>query len=268
MKVNATKKKFLALVLTISAAFYVAGCGDNVETVLIEEQSEALADDISEDDALKDSASEEAEQETVDGESSGASNRNEDEKDGDNRNEEAVKISAISNMPDKLSDDLYDFQISIDGMIYQFPMWYSDFEALGWEYEGDNTEELSGGQYADMQRWRKDGCAVYTILANMSINTAAYSDSMVAGISLNKCDFSDCDWKIILPDGIQWGISNADDIKAAYGEPSSDYNGTKYYDMTYRYDYYREIKLCVYKETDALAEVKIENIVELEDKES
>ena len=245
------KKRALMLFLALSCMVHMTACG-NSELPAVNE----IQDTASEDTSTQDSDSEEnaavddvSEQSTQD--------------DTEEIKEEETKASS-SNALAILSDDLYDFQISIDGTVYQFPMWYSDFEALGWEYDGDNTETLSSNQYATTQRWKKDNYPVYTVLANMSINTAAFSDCMVAGITLSKYDFADCDWEIILPGGIQWGVSNADDIKAVYGDPSSDYDGTYYYDMTYKYDYYREIKLSVDKETGALTEVRIENIIELE----
>lgn len=162
-----------------------------------------------------------------------------------------------------LSGNLYDFRISIDGTVYQFPMWYSEFEALGWEYGGDPTDTLSSNQYSTTEVWRKDGFRVYTTLANMSMNTVPFSESMVAGIRLENYDLKDCDWKIIMPGGILWGVSNAYDIIAAYGAPSDDYDSDLYYKMTYEYDWYREISLYVYKDDDTLKEIVIENIVEL-----
>lgn len=88
--------------------------------------------------------------------------------------------------PSDLSDDLYDFQISIDGVVYQFPMWYSDFEALGWEYLGDNTDTLSSNQYTVAERWKKDGFEIYTRFANLSMNTAAFADCEVMGSKWNE----------------------------------------------------------------------------------
>ena len=143
-------------------------------------------------------------------------------------------------------------------------MWYSDFEALGWEYDGDNTATLSSNQYTGVEVWKKDGVRIYTKFANLSMNAVPYSESMVAGITLDKYDLKDCDWEILLPGGIQYGVSDADAIKEAYGEPSRDYDGDLYYSMTYQLDFYREVELYVYKEENALGKIDLENIVELE----
>lgn len=178
--------------------------------------------------------------------------------------EEKAKEKKDVAVPSELSDDIYSFQVSIDGTVYQFPMWYSEFEALGWEYDGDPTETLSSNQYTTTQTWKKDGVTVYTSFANLSINSVPFSESMVAGITLDKFYLEDSDVEIVLPGGITWDVSNADDIKAAYGDPTSDYDGELYYQMTYEYDSYRDIELSVYKDSDTLKEVRLRNIVELE----
>lgn len=253
------KKSVLMLVFAISCTVFMTACGNSEKTM-----GEEVHDTASEDDKASENDAESF-SDALSQDSDSEENTAVDDASKQSMQDDTAETKASSsNTPATFSDDLYDFQISIDGTVYQFPMWYSDFEALGWEYDGDNTKTLSSGQYASTQRWRKDGYPVYTMLANLSMNTTAFSDSMVAGITLNRHEFADCDWEIILPGGIQWGVSNADDIKAAYGDPSSDYDGTYYYDMKYKYDYYREIQLSVDKDTGTLAEVKIENIVELE----
>lgn len=246
------KKRALVLLLAVSCMVSMAACGGSKETAgEAETKEEAVAEEPTEEPAEEEKEEEETEEEST-----------EEAEPETEEKEEAAKPAA--DMPSELSDDLYDFQISIDGTVYQIPMWYSDFEALGWEYDGDNTETLSSNQYTLSQRWKKDGFSVYTRFANLSMNAVSFADSMVAGISMDKYDLKDCDWEILLPGGIQWGVSNAEDIKAAYGDPSSDYDGDNYYKMTYRYDSYQEISLYVYKESDALEQIDIQNIVELE----
>ena len=164
----------------------------------------------------------------------------------------------------ELSDDLYAYQVSIDGTVYQFPMWYSDFESYGWTYDGDPAQTLDANQYTSGEVWKKDGVCVYTEIANLSINTAPFSECIVAGITLERYDMEDTDWEILLPGGIEWGVSDADDIIAAYGDPTDTYDGDLYYKMTYEQDYYNSVSLYVFKEDNSLKEIHIENMVELE----
>ena len=238
------KKKALVLLLALSCTLSMAACSgsESAGTFKAEDAFEEESTEVTE---------ETTEEET------------ETESEEETETEEETKKSS-SNMPADLSDDIYDFQISIDGDIYQFPMWYSEFEALGWTYDGDSSETLSSNQYTTTEVWEKDGVKVYTGFANLSMNTAPYSECEVTGITLDKFYLEDCDWEIILPGGIQYGVSDADEIKEAYGTPTSDYDGDLYYSMTYEYDLYQEIQLYVYKESNTLEEIKIRNMVELE----
>lgn len=250
------KKKALAMLLAISCTLAMTACG---ESKVEDTASDELAEETEEIEEEAEPESPDRQEESVEEEPEEEEAETEEEDD----TEEAEKKEAAQ-APAELSDDLYDFQLSINGEVYQFPMWYADFEALGWEYDGDDTQTLSSNQYTGVETWEKDGVEVYTKLANLSMNTVPFSESMVAGISLEEYYLEDCDWDILLPGGIQYGVSNADDIKAAYGDPTSDYDGDLYYKMTYEYDFYQEISLYVYKDDDTLKQIEIENIVELE----
>ena len=234
------KKRILALVLSINCTVFMTACGNSEKPMVNEEHDTASQDGDSGENTAADDASKQSTPDDAD-----------------------TKSSAL-NMPETLSDDLYDFQISIDGTVYQFPMWYSDFEALGWEFDGDSTETLSSGRYRNLQRWSKDNASVCTLIGNLSMNTVAFSDSMVAGIYIGKYDVDECDWEILLPGGIQYGVSTTDDIKEAYGKPTSDIDSVMFYQMTYYYDKQREIELCVDKDSGVLEVIRIDNLVELE----
>lgn len=249
------KKKILVLLLSFSCVLSATACGASKveESEGVSEASEAVAE-VEEGTSDEEPEEDEVEEPEIEEEA-------EAEEEPEEETKEEKKPAAATG---ELSDDLYDFQISIDGTVYQFPMFYSDFEALGWEYDGDNTQTLSSNQYTGVEIWKKDGFKVYTKLANLSMNAVPFSESMVAGLTLDKYYLEGCDWEIFLPGGIQYGVSDVDDIKKAYGEPSRDYDGDMYYSMTYQLDIYREIELYVYKEENALLQIELENIVELE----
>ena len=218
------KRKVLTLILAFSCIAALTACAGNkeVSTDMEDTQEEAVSEPTQEPVEEEEPTPEPTQEPTPEPEPE--------------QEEKAEKPRAEA--PSDLSDDLYDFQISIDGVVYQFPMWYSDFEAYGWEYLGDNTDTLSSNQYTVAERWKKDGFEIYTRFANLSMNTAAFADCEVAGIKMEQYNLKECDWEILLPGGIQYGVSNADDIRAAYGDPSSDYDGERYYMMTYKYDFY------------------------------
>lgn len=165
-----------------------------------------------------------------------------------------------------LSDDLYSFQLMIDGELYAFPMSFADFTAMGWEYDGDETETLSPNQYTVAERFEKDGLEIYAAIANLGINTAAYADSVIGGVSLDRFFYDDISaLDFTLPGGLKVGTATEEDIKAAYGTPTDTYEGDMYTKLTYEYDYYRQWELYVYPDSGVLEEFEVKNLVEDEE---
>lgn len=187
-----------------------------------------------------------------------------DDVEAEEEEEEKVTETTPATAPSELSDDIYSFQVSVDGTVYQFPMWAKDFAALGWTYDGDDSQTLTSNQYTVAETWVKGDLEVYTSLINLSMNEVTYKDAAVGGITFDEYDLKDTNVQIVLPKGIQFGVSTRDDIIAAYGEPTDEYDGSMYYNMTYEYDYYQEIDLYVYKETGTLDKIEIRNFIELE----
>ena len=167
-------------------------------------------------------------------------------------------------MPEELSDNLYDFQIAMDGQVYKFPMWFDDFEALGWEYLGDRTEVLYANEYLYAEPWQKDGVTIYTSIANLSLNAIAPEEGQICGLDLDGYQMRNCDWKIELSKGITFGESAREDILKAYGEPTDEYDGELYYKMSYETDYYSEVTLYVYKDSGVMEKLELMNMIELE----
>ena len=161
-----------------------------------------------------------------------------------------------------LSDDIYSFQLMLDGELYTFPMSYEDFTAMGWEYQGDENEQLSPNQYTVAETFAKDGLEIYVTLANLGINTASYAQCAVGGISIDPYQFKEApDTQLTLPGGIVYGVSTAEDIQAAYGTATDSYEGDMYTKLTYEHDYYQDWDLSVYKESGVLEEVEVRNLV-------
>lgn len=241
------KKKLVILALLMAFVMSCTACGGGIVGMLSKDDKEPASNPVQDeiDDVEIEEEIEEVEEE-------------------EEEEEETTKPSGTVNTPSELSDDIYSFQVSIDGTVYQFPMWASDFAALGWEFDGTPDGTLASYEYTVAETWVKDGVEVYTNLANLTMNTLAYEDAMVAGIEFDKWNMEDCDWEIILPKGVQYGVSTRDDIIAAWGDPTSEYDGDMYYNLTYEYDTYQEIDLYVYKESGVLEDIEIRNMIELE----
>lgn len=162
----------------------------------------------------------------------------------------------------ELSDDIYSFEVKIDGELYKFPMSYADFIAKGWTYKDDETTEISPNTYSPTEVFQKGNLEVYASLINLGINTVPISESTVGGISIDEWQFEDApDTVIELPGGITYGVSTVDDITAAYGPASDTYESDLYTKLTYDYEIYQDIDLYVDAETGVLDEIDIQNFV-------
>lgn len=239
------KKKLLAMLLAVSCVLSLTACSSQEDTL------DAEVVDINTEEAMTETVEETIEETTAVPETV-----------AETAAEKADRGEV--NTPSELSDDVYSFQVSIDGTIYQFPMWASDLAALGWTYDGDATQTLSSNEYTVAETWVKDDISIYTTLSNLSMNTVTMTESMVAGIEVDDYLLKDAECEIILPKGIQYGVSTKDDVIAAYGTPNYEYDGENWYKMGYEKDYHQNVYLYISTETGVLCKLEVENMVELE----
>lgn len=166
-----------------------------------------------------------------------------------------------------LSEDIYDFQADINGVVYQFPMTYEEFIAQGWE-PGKNEDPaamVETNSYG-MVTFNKGEDSVMADVINFGINAMPINECLVGGIELDgNFSFDIAANTVTLAKGITMGQSDADDIKAAYGEPSDTYEGDLYVQLTYEIDSYQQVEFQVYKEENVLKSVDIRNFSEPED---
>lgn len=168
---------------------------------------------------------------------------------------------------DGLSDDIYDFQMEISGDLYQFPMTYADFTALGWTLNDTEDPEMmiTSNSYG-MVYFTKGDLSIHADVINLGVNEAAMTDCLVGGITIDEGS-SGLDLVplgIKLAKGITMGESNLDDIKAAYGDPTDTYEGDLYTKLAYQKDFYQQAEFYVFKEDNTLREVSLRNFSEPE----
>ncbi len=174
--------------------------------------------------------------------------------------ETEAAAGASAESTEALSDDIYSFQLKLDGDVYTFPMSYADFLAYGWEYREDDME-LAPNQYSG-EAFYKGNLRAYVELINTGINTVPYSECMVGGIEIDSYDSEDApDTTIEFAKGVTYGTSTLDDVKAAYGEASDVYEGDLYTKLTYEYDSYRDWSFYIDVETGILNHFAVSNFV-------
>ncbi len=175
--------------------------------------------------------------------------------------EAATEPTAAEAAEGELSDDIYSFQLKLDGDVYQFPMSCADFMALGWKYMEDEETEIAPNSYSSF-RFTKGNLEAYVDLYNLGLNTLPATECSVGGMSIDSYQFGDAPETVIeFPKGIVYNTSTLDDIKAAWGEPSDTYEGDLYTKLTYEYDIYQSIEFEIDAETGVLDKFDYENLV-------
>lgn len=159
------------------------------------------------------------------------------------------------------TDDLYRFQIRLDGAVYQFPMSCADFTAAGWTRIEDDTEDMAPNTYSSY-RFKKGELEACVFLINMGINTVPLNECAVGGMSVDAFQFEDApDTTIEFPGDIIYNVSTGDDIRKAYGAASDTRESELWTKLTYKYSFYQDIELCLDSETGLLREFTIRNFV-------
>lgn len=154
----------------------------------------------------------------------------------------------LSAAVDTLGDDLSSLKVSVDGVIYQFPMNVSDMTEAGWSFDSSAKSELKNipantliTPGVSMQKRASDGygatsCSVQP--ANKSFSEVALEDA-----ALYKVTFSESKGTtVILPGGFTWN-STFDEVKAVCNsEQVSDMNGIRFITIQGE-DYHFSVKI-------------------------
>ena len=167
-----------------------------------------------------------------------------------NGNTQNTKSSYIANEEEIaaaveiLGDDLSVMKVSIDGVIYSFPMKVQFLLDEGWTFPEEILSEVDPyPAYTETMgviMTRMDGeqkKEISIVLMNESAEKIPVGEAMVTTYSADRYQKH----KMILPGGITWA-SSIDDVKAAYGEPTTE-GSTGSEDtfintiLTYNYDY-------------------------------
>ncbi len=130
--------------------------------------------------------------------------------------EEPDDPSAEYVWPTELSSNWRDYQISIDGTIYQFPIPYTEWEAQGWGATSIST--YMDGSSMDYSYFEKDGIEVTAVIYNFGLNQAKIDDCYIIGVSVTAEEVPN-GVEIILPGDIKMNVATESDIKTAFGAP-------------------------------------------------
>lgn len=168
------------------------------------------------------------------------------------------------------SGELYAYEAVIDGVLYQFPCPFSVFEERGWTFKekSEADEMLAPSRYTNIDLTKGplgEKMEIRASFLNYDIHSLPHSQCYVGGVKLETPYKEDDAWATaVTAGGITLGVSNREDIVAAYGEPTDLYESSSSdrQSLTYSTGSYKEVKFTV--EDGVLNAINVQNFDEPE----
>ncbi|MCM1287435.1 MAG: serine/threonine protein kinase [Clostridium sp.] len=126
--------------------------------------------------------------------------------------------------PTELSDNWHDYQIDLNGTVYQFPIPYSEWVSKGWKADRLPTTLAAGDD--TLVTFYMDDIELDVEMANFGLTEADIRDCFILGISIDtKYDYVAPGYVVTMSGGVKLGEATEQDVKSVFGAPD------------YRYDY-------------------------------
>jgi len=172
--------------------------------------------------------------------------------------------SSTAETPDDLSDDLYSFMFSLNGVIYSLPFSYTEFEENGWGGDDLDEDTLNPNQFSLVTPLTNGNYQISVSFINLTENVLSFSESNIGRITLDAWNYNRGGAELIFPGGITMG-STYEEVIAAYGEPSSRREGSLDVTLTYSPNHYTGVEVRIDNDTNLVTSLRMENFVERED---
>ena len=159
--------------------------------------------------------------ETTDEESSTTESNSEESSEGESSNEENIPIEEISN-------DMYDFEMLINGKKFKIPSTVNELEDIGFKI--NETTENKYNMQKDMQpntalrfdSINDDGNKIYFDIYNDKEEAVSYRDATIRMIMIGNTLFKKYNPDVILAKNIILNKSTYSDVIEAYGTPTKE----------------------------------------------
>ncbi|MBU3109979.1 hypothetical protein [Clostridium lacusfryxellense] len=159
-----------------------------------------------------------------------------------------------------ISDDLYKYEVSIDGIKYALPASYSDFEKNGWIGKDFGTTTMDPNKY-NIVNLEKGDQSLMVSIANMGTDVLPLSKCYIGQITVDTIDDKNPKTNINIAKGITIN-SSQDEVIAAYGNPSDKFEGDTITKLTYKSSDYSKYEITFNKTTKKVYSINIENLVQ------
>lgn len=146
---------------------------------------------------------------------------------GESSTEEPADAGYKYVWPTELSADWHDYQIDLNGTVYQFPIPYSEWSSMGWKADMLPTTLAAGDD--KFVRFYMDDIELSADIANLGLTEADIKDCFILGISIDSGIHDVApEYVITMSGGVKFGEATEQDIKTAFGAPDyrSDYENS------------------------------------------
>lgn len=231
------KKRLLMALLCMTVGFTVFGCGEKEDED--NSRTEKDVDDEDEDDDKSDDK--DAKKDKKDKKDKKEEKEKKDDKKETKDEDKDDKKADVKKSSETLSDNIYDYQISIDGTVVSFPISFSDFESYGFECTDDKTQSIPSGSYGMFYFKNDNDNKVMGFVMNFGVNAANAEDCYIVGVQADKFNCKNGEVKIA--GDLTMFESTRDDVDAALGSPSDCYESDSYPYYQYKEDYYKYVQI-------------------------
>ncbi len=163
----------------------------------------------------------------------------------------------------KVSDDLYAFEVLLDGKLYKLPIDYSELEKDGWKTDEDISQTMEPGSYSMGTPFTKGDQKISVSFVNNGVDVKPMSECQVGGIESQYYDEENVP-NISIAKGIEIG-STMDEVIEAFGEPTDKSESETYTELTYSNDSYKDVKIEVDPETNKVTDISVRNLISEEE---
>lgn len=165
----------------------------------------------------------------------------------------------------KLSDNLYDFQVDVNGKVIQLPIAAKELMDMGFTYENEEGKKLPSNHLVHCESFFDGDFRFLVDIVNFDVNELPYEDCFVTGIKFEDFYLNKTDSTVTMPKGIKMMSSTREDVEAAYGNPTDSNEDAEYPKIKYSIDYERTITF-TFDATNGniLTDIDIENVCEPE----
>ncbi|NNU75653.1 hypothetical protein [Clostridium estertheticum] len=156
-----------------------------------------------------------------------------------------------------ISNDLYQYQVLINGISYSLPAAFSTFEKNGWVGEDFLKSTLAPNKYKIVYLKKGEQTMMISI-ANFGTDVLPLSKCLVGAITIDSESIKK-GTTISIAKGITIGSTTAEVI-AAFGKASSQYNGDTLTKLTYKSGTYSNYEISIDTKTKKVSSIKLENL--------